>query len=488
MRRLTVNVSGDPEEDRMLALPFDVYGPDGEPLEHGIAWPGHAKTVDLPEIADDMSRVHVVAVRPSGERLQTSTALVDGPNEVTLQVGWTSPREWLRWVTPFRSVSHLPGYDNVEPLPGDPRRIGAVWMTLWALQDGSWKAMDLKPQDQERGKGARQITLKLPEAPHMIQVGGEEVSWRLVSLPPASEVRIALTRRAGDDGDSVDVTVGRVKPLNELLMSYLSSGDMMEAERLADAWEAADLALYKKMEDPVSAAAGAYALLKLKRLDGRRAWIDNLVAWFPYIADGPIVAAALALQRADANQKVVRDYISLAMERGLPIFAIGMSTLVQTMAAVHRGKKESKKFQMWYQAARAYLQARVGRGAYFSFYGRSPAEPSWEPIRGEAIAPIAATSEPDILGSGPRYSSPRRRTVAPAIERGLEQSTSSNASDDLLRLGLARQYNLPAIEGLRALERWNAGPAASGGRAMDASSDLNVQRVHNAFTVFGGDE
>jgi hypothetical protein len=239
----------------------------------------------------------------------------------------------------------------------------------------------------------------------------------------------------------------------------------------------------------VSAAAGAYVLLKMNRLDDRRLWVTNLVNWFPYLADGPIVAAALALQRKNPDQQRVRKYIAQAMERGLPVFSMGLSILVETMAAIHRGKSESKSFQMRYQAARAYLQARALKGAYFSFYGRSPAEPSWTRLYGNANEPAPLANEPR-LGIGQAIDrSADFGTIAPSLERALIKSTKSTSTDDLLRLGFSRQYGLPAEEGLHLFREVGANALGLDTLSMPADgSDWDAQRERNAFMVFDGDE
>ena len=487
MRQLTVEVAGQPSEDRTLAVPFEVYGPDGEPLGHGTASPLRAQTISLPVVADSLLRVHVVALLPNGERIQEMVPLRDGTTTATLRVGESSPHEWLQWVTPFRSLEHLRA-QRTSRSPRPPRRVGAVWMTLWRLSQGRWAAADITPSEQMRDEGMRQVALDIPEAPHMLQVGGDEVAWRLVSLPPGGEVRVALTRTASEDGDSIDVTVGRRRPVNELVMAYLASGAAVEAERLADAWQAADVALFEKERDPVSAAAGAYLLFKLKRLDERRRWVDNLVNWFPYLADGPIVAAALALQRDDADLNVVRHHIDVAMERGLPVFGLGMSILVETIAAVHRGTKESKRFQLAYQAARAYLQARTPRGAYFAFYGRSPAEPSWNKLYGASDKGVSAPV-PQYGSAWAGVTLPQVGTHAPALERSLRTMANPTSTDDLLKLGLARQYRLPSATGLQRYdELWALGQGAPTAINVPPSEDWNAQRTRSAFTVFDGSE
>lgn len=388
MTRLTVLVSGAWSESRVLTLPVDVYSPDGTVLARGIASPTMPAHFELrTSNGHELERVYVLGTLPNGAILQQRVELIGEQAQATLRLGDDSPHEWLEWVTQFRSLGHLHARSQSEAVA--PRRIGKVWMTLWLLEEGRWEAKKVEALAQQRDVGMQQIVLEVPNKPHLLQIGGEEVAWRLVSLPPGGPVRIALTRRADEGGDALEITIGRSQPDNELIMSYLARGAVSEADRLAEAWHVADLMLHDKHDDPVSAAAGAYLLLKNRRLERRTRWVDNLVNLFPFMSDGAIVSAALAAQRDGVTASEIRSKIDLALARGFPIFSMGISLLVETMAAVHRGKKESKRFHMAYLAAQAYARAQCSKGAYFAFYGKSPAEPAWTQIygvEGQALA------------------------------------------------------------------------------------------------------
>lgn len=493
MRHMTVHVIGENSDDRLLTLPFEVFGSDGELLAQGTASPMHPAVVDVQCGLGEVRRVHVVGRPPIGDRVQVTSQLGDGLNVVYLPTGSPSPHEWLQWVTPFRSLSHLPSPHDSMRTTQSNRRIGRVWMTVWALRDGHWVTTGMRPTDEIQDKRIRQVSLDVPAGPHLLQVGGDNVAWRLVSLPPGGLVRVALTGSASEEGDSIDVTIGRTHATNELIMSYLSSGAAVEAERLGDAWEAADLALYAKAQDPVSAAAGAYLLLKLKRLDERRQWVDNLINWFPYLADGAIVAAALALQRGDSDQKTVRNYLNLAVNRGLPVFMLGVSILVETMAAVHRGKRESKKFHSAYQAARAYNQARCSKGAYFAFYGRSPAEPSWAQIYGAADSPRTLLPEPQNNIS---RSNTNLRADADVGLFGTVVEPKVLIAGGVLRIGRGHEYrfSVPGPDPLTIATTRSPGLfehkilTAGGDALLRMSEHWGEQRQDNAFMVFDGNE
>jgi hypothetical protein len=481
MRHLNVHIEGSIAEDRLLATMFDVVSPDGTLLAQGTASPTHPALVELPD--SDVKRVHVIGYSPSGRKAEEARDVGAEPVDVFLYVANT-PHEWLQWVAPFRSLGHL-RKDPSRALSLE-RQIGRVWMTLWQLQDGQWSARPAVSSGTLRDDGIRQIYLDAPDVPSLLQVGGDEVAWRLISLPPGGPVRVALTRRSIEDEnqDSVEVTVGRVRPMNELIMSYLSRGAAVEAARLGAAWDSADLALYEKTRDPISAAAGAYLLLKMGRLDNRRSWVENLVNWFPNMADGAIVAAALALQRSEPSEKVVRNYLDLAVNRGVPVFSLGISILVETMAAVHRGAKETKKFRSAYQVARAYNQARASGGAYFAFYGKSPAQPSWLRYQGPPDAPVA--DQDDVARSNLGFSSNVRLDLDAAGDSRQARSDKLDLSPLALEQ-LDRRGDAPFDPNLAQFDVALEAERSVPGLALAPQAGSWMDQRH-AFSVFEGND
>lgn len=427
---LTVHVAGSKLDDRLLAVPFDVMSRDGDRVAQGVASPSKPASLRLPGDSASLERVYVVARLATGELIQQVVPLDVGDNDVTLSTVSGSPDDWLAWVTPFTSLPDFGGMVGEQNRSGVARqRIGRVWMTLWRLKEKEWVAIDVTPLVAREGRGRRQITLELPLQPHLLQVGGDAVSWRFISLPPGDEVRVALTATREGQEDAVEVTVSRVRAQNELVLAYLAEGAIGAADRLTEIWHAADIALYRKLNDPVSAAAGAYLLLKFNRLEEHAGWVRNLVNWFPWLSDGPIVAAALALRRNDANELEARKYLRLASERGLPLFSFGASLLVETMAAVHKGRSEAVWFKQAYQRARSYLLSRAGGDIYFTFHGGSPLDPSPTAITGmQSRSMFAERRSSDVLTDmrtggvrEVRGDSPRRRRLRSSGTVGRER-------------------------------------------------------------------
>ncbi|MPS26390.1 MAG: hypothetical protein E2576_06895 [Alcaligenaceae bacterium] len=413
MQHLRVSVrAGSP-----LALPIEIYTPKGSLIGSGAVSFRRDKVFDLSgrekgRAGRPLERVYVFAKLPGGATIQQVAELDANGGEVVLNVAESSPYEWLEWVTPFRSLHHLSDEQRNESdglSTRSSRKIGKVWATLWDFQEQRWEARDVRFESRRGDRGIRQLTIDVPRRPHLLQLGGEELAWRLVSLPPGERVNIALTpSRQEGAGDALDITVGREYPENELVMFYLSRGSIPEAARLAELMDIADRMLYEKFDDPISAVAGGYVLLKINQLERRKSWLTNLEHHFPHIADVKILKAALAREQDGVRENDIRQMLFDAMDVGLPIFSLGMTLLLDSMAAMHRGADEKVKFHRAYLAVQAYVRARCSKGVYLAFYGKSPAEPLWSPIygteRAAAATPVSQGSSPPVFMRRPKGS------------------------------------------------------------------------------------
>jgi hypothetical protein len=87
--------------------------------------------------------------------------------------------------------------------------------------------------------------------------------------------------------------------------------------------------LMGKVQDPIGAALGGYALLRLNEIDRLHDWADNLANWFAWLPDGPVLAGEAAARRGHDQQAA--DFFALSLDRGLPIFSEGLSLFVNRM-------------------------------------------------------------------------------------------------------------------------------------------------------------
>lgn len=411
-----------------LALPVEIYTPSGSLIGSGAVSTWRDKLFELPlqkrgQTERPFERVYVFAKLPSGETIQEVAELDASGGQAVLNATKQSPHEWLEWVTPFRSLQHLSGeqvHDPEKRSVSISRRIGKVWATLWKFHEQRWEATEVRFESRKGNRGIRQLVIDVPRCPHLLQLGGEELAWRLVSLPPGERVNIALTpspQEAG--GDALDITLGRAYSENDLVMSYLSRGALPEVSRLAEIMNIAERMLYGKFDDPISAVAGGYVLLRTGQLERRERWLKNLETHFSHIADVKILKAALAREKEGVLENDIRQMLLDAMEVGLPIFSLGMTLLLDSMAAMHRGERENRQFHRAYLAVQAYARAKCSNGAYLTFYGKSPAEPLWSPIYGTeqagAATPVSQGSSPPVFMRRPKGSPRSARYGATSV-------------------------------------------------------------------------
>ena len=103
---------------------------------------------------------------------------------------------------------------------------------------------------------------------------------------------------------------------------YLTGGRPDHVVHLAPS---AEQLLMGKMQNPIGATIGGYALLKLNELDRIHDWADNLCRWFDWLPDGAVIAAETAGRRDEDDHAY--ELALTAVGRGIPLFSEGLSLL-----------------------------------------------------------------------------------------------------------------------------------------------------------------
>ena len=113
--------------------------------------------------------------------------------------------------------------------------------------------------------------------------------------------------------------------------------------------------LFSKDQNPVAAAAGAYALLSMNeeansRFDQDwRWWVRNLYRRFPHIPDGAIAMAQLALSfgtetsSKEVDVEEVRTYALQAVRRGLPYLGVGIPRLTDILTMLESDDRTQRR-------------------------------------------------------------------------------------------------------------------------------------------------
>lgn len=161
----------------------------------------------------------------------------------------------------------------------------------------------------------------------------------------------------------LESTIGLTHQAADALLGYLQRGLIEDARLLAgsDAMLAEEL-LFSKSDDPVAAAAGAFALLHLGALDRLHDWTRNLAQRFEWLPDGQVALAEHMARRGE--HELARDLLRELPERGIPSLSVGVSYAADRLRAYcqhwpeDKGLQESQR-RLAHVAARADVHAKV---------------------------------------------------------------------------------------------------------------------------------
>jgi len=130
-----------------------------------------------------------------------------------------------------------------------------------------------------------------------------------------------------DDGDSVHVTGTPIsRDSGPIVYEYMNNDALQE---VTEVMRNAEELLADKERNPIEAALGGYALLRIGDLEMLHDWPKHLEEWFPWLPDGAIIAGEF-----EARQRRYIDAITSLVEavnRGLPVFTEGYSTLMSRL-------------------------------------------------------------------------------------------------------------------------------------------------------------
>jgi hypothetical protein len=135
----------------------------------------------------------------------------------------------------------------------------------------------------------------------------------------AADVQVRFDRRGLIDATAIPTG----SPEIELITDYMRTNQLNAAAHVFV--DEAEVLLQNKIENPVAAALGGYALLRLGAIDQLRDWPINLSNWFAWLPDGPVIAGELAAREGDEASAV--DWFATALDRGYPMFSDGLSLL-----------------------------------------------------------------------------------------------------------------------------------------------------------------
>jgi hypothetical protein len=195
----------------------------------------------------------------------------------------------------------------------------------------------------------------------MLQPELPPVNVALPTAPPRA-CRLILTRRA-DGACALDVQLDNVSA--DALLRYAGSGHMKQAAAVgaSDAMRSEEL-LFSKMADPIAAAVGAYALLRMGELERLHEWTENLRQFFPWLPDGTTIRAE-HLARYGRHGEALTALLELP-QRGLPFFTDGLTYAIDRLR-LYVGAGTSAFDPQQLEPARALLERLQSYAAFVDF-------------------------------------------------------------------------------------------------------------------------
>jgi hypothetical protein len=167
--------------------------------------------------------------------------------------------------------------------------------------------------------------------------------WPALSGQATAEVELMVRMRPLDKRVQIGVAV--------LDSEFGTLAGMMTASTLPKARFLVDQArekLFGKMDHPLAATAGGYVLVATGDAAARpelQGWIENLVAGFPSLPDGPVLEATRRLRylNDDKCYDIAKAALFEAFERGIPYYSAGVAWLLDGLTVFADEDPEAKE-------------------------------------------------------------------------------------------------------------------------------------------------
>jgi hypothetical protein len=290
----------------------EVFHPERGPIARGLSpsrfevEPGH----------------YVVQARlPDGQEIEQAVTVAAGEPDTQVHLRSPSPRK--RRTAAERSPAtarrrKADGATSASPTPRRfqaPRQQIAPSMQLFHRDElGEWQRI-------EREVPEAHLPRFEPELPRVdaIAVGPPRQPPVFVPIPGGHlryfDFKLASERRP---------LVRLADNVASALLAYLDRGRLDDALVFSEPFaQYAEQSLLHKRDDPVAAAAGAFALLRLGALERLHDWTRNLWNWFPWLPDGLVAYAEHAAQLGE--HQLASELLSELPDRGVPALSLGLA-------------------------------------------------------------------------------------------------------------------------------------------------------------------
>jgi hypothetical protein len=222
----------------------------------------------------------------------------------------------------------------------------------------------------------------------LVQPGGPVQN---LALPVTATTRLQLVASREPSG-TVRVDAYLPDSVANMLLQYSGAGLAATAEKATSAAaENAEKLLMQKMADPIGAAIGAYAILRLGSIEQLHDWTANLRQHFRWLPDGAAICGE-HLARLGRFEEAFDAFLEVP-RRGLPIFSDGLFYTIERMKLYcsdrikTRGRIDAAAARAVVQQLEPFATLVRRQRPICSYPGLDVAAPSSDPAPGDA--PVA---------------------------------------------------------------------------------------------------
>ncbi len=403
----------------------EVRGPDRRLVDRRML------EVNAPPVRMRLSRPGPHAVRAtlgSGSVLYEDVDYdgVTTPPPVQFMLYDQSPHESLQRT----AIVHRLGDVRVGNL-ASPRYLSA-WVQLWRRNTTGWSPTE--PRLDLAGcswdNDAVHLTLDLGRHQYLLQVGAPGVAPLLTTLLGMGTTEVVVRPIVEPDRHPVEVAVTPASAEAATLLGYFGGGAVTAVnamiatnpllERLVEGQglynvapghhpspaSLAESVLYRKVNDPNTAALGGYHLLRTGELQRLHSWPANLADWMHWMSDGPVIRGWQLLRGATARPgETPRQRFLQAAHRGLPIFSDGLRLLIDGLKVVSRGRHDDSEVAAAITRIGDYAAVTDWSRTVLTFTGDDPDSPTPRPIPtarsgGEGTLMLYSVTLDDLVARG----------------------------------------------------------------------------------------
>jgi hypothetical protein len=334
-----------------------------------------AETLASRGVSVDPGRYIVTALMPAGQRV---TKIVDTneSQEITLDLptGQQSPHEWREIGHYFASararravrmasdaVIGLESFTPMAPVTAAMRMFSGNLLT---------RQMKTIPVDAVREDF-------MPEVAHLSCGPATELRYVQIVQPGRPAVNIALpishlgcTIAIHREPERYWIEVHPNDEQANLLLGYTQN------HMLAQQTSVAEGLLYRKQNDPIAAAVGAYSLLRIGDLERLHHWTQNLAMWFEWLPDGAAIRGE-HLARLGDHAGALASFLGVP-KRGLPMFSDGIRFTHDRLRTYAATDGETEEMRNALKALRTYVSYVDFDKAVTTFPGVDPLKPGDE--------------------------------------------------------------------------------------------------------------